>query len=71
VGGDDDVKLAINYASEKKIAIAVRSREHQYSDASSTGGGNIQLDMSMAYKTVSGRTLIRKAKRCEWASACH
>ena len=39
-----DIVLAIRYAAEAGIAIAVRSGGHAYHGGSSTGGRNIQLD---------------------------
>lgn len=43
---DEDVVRVINYARSSGLAVAVRSGGHHYTGASSTGGQNIQLDMS-------------------------
>ncbi|KAK6542992.1 hypothetical protein TWF694_006923 [Orbilia ellipsospora] len=48
--GDDDIIKTIKYAISKNIAVAVKSGGHQYSGASSTGGKNIQLDLTNTYK---------------------
>lgn len=63
----DDIKLALKYAKENKIAVAVRTGGHQYSGASSTGGKNIQLDLERTFRgpddrkifTKDGETLVR------------
>ena len=49
-GGDEDVIKAVNWARENGVAIAVKSGGHQYSSACSTGGKNIQIDLTNTYK---------------------
>ena len=46
VADDDDIRLAIRYASENNLGVAVRSGGHHYIGASSTTGDNIQIDLS-------------------------
>jgi len=45
-------KIAVKYAKDNKIAVAVKSGGHQYSGASSTSGDNILIDMKPTYKNV-------------------
>ncbi|KAF4453648.1 hypothetical protein F53441_3657 [Fusarium austroafricanum] len=47
---DDDIISAIQWATEHKVAIAIKSGGHQYSGASSCGNENVQLDLSDTYK---------------------
>ncbi|KFA60147.1 hypothetical protein S40285_09636 [Stachybotrys chlorohalonatus IBT 40285] len=48
--GDEDIIKTIKYAKGNRIAIAVKSGGHQYSGASSTGGKNIQIDLTNTYR---------------------
>jgi hypothetical protein len=56
--GEEDIKLAINFAAKNGIAVAVRTGGHQYSGASSTGGPNIQLDVSQTFRGPDDRTIF-------------
>ncbi|KAG0251566.1 hypothetical protein BG011_007522 [Mortierella polycephala] len=46
---DSDVFKAIEYATDNKIGIAIRTGGHSYCGSSSTNGDNIQLDLSRTY----------------------
>lgn len=48
--GDEDVVKTVQWALGNKVSVAVKSGGHQYSGASSTGGNNIQLDLTNTYK---------------------
>jgi FAD/FMN-containing dehydrogenase len=43
---ETDIKLAVKYARDAGIAIAIRTGGHQFMGFSSTSGKNIQIDMS-------------------------
>ncbi|PSR99083.1 hypothetical protein BD289DRAFT_458662 [Coniella lustricola] len=45
-----DIKAVIAYARDHNKAIAIRTGGHQYSGASSTGPGNIQLDLRRTFQ---------------------
>ncbi|KAI1020961.1 hypothetical protein LB503_009985 [Fusarium chuoi] len=47
---DEDVIKSVQWARDNKVSVAVRSGGHQYSGASSTGGKNIQIDLTNTYK---------------------
>lgn len=46
VEDDEDILLAIQYARDNDLGIAVRTGGHEYIGASSTAGDNIQIDLS-------------------------
>lgn len=48
--GDEDVVKTVQWARDNKVSVAVKSGGHQYSGASSTGGKNIQIDLTNTYK---------------------
>lgn len=56
----DDIKLALKYARDNKIAVAIRTGGHQYSGASSTGGENIQLDLERTFQGPDDRKIFIK-----------
>ncbi|KAH6901126.1 hypothetical protein BKA70DRAFT_1406155 [Coprinopsis sp. MPI-PUGE-AT-0042] len=59
VAGDkEDIKIAVRWARDNKKAIAIRTGGHQYSGASSTGPGNMLLDVSTTFRNPEDR--------CHW-----
>ena len=56
----NDIKVALKYAKENKIAVAIRTGGHQYSGASSTGGKNIQLDLERTFQGPDDRKIFIK-----------
>ena len=56
----NDIKLALKYAKENNIAVAIRTGGHQYSGASSTGGRNIQLDLERTFQGPDDRMVFSK-----------
>lgn len=46
---DSDVFKAIDYATEYKLGIAIRTGGHSFCGSSSTNGYNLQLDLSQTY----------------------
>jgi hypothetical protein len=53
-----DIALTLKYAKAKNIAVAIRTGGHQYSGASSTGGKNIQLDLSQTFRALEDRVIF-------------
>lgn len=59
----DDIVLTLKYAKARKIAVAIRTGGHQYSGASSTGGSNIQLDLSETFRGPDDRAIFENDGR--------
>jgi FAD/FMN-containing dehydrogenase len=56
----EDIVLALKYAKEKGVAVAIKTGGHQYSGASSTSAPNIQLDLEDSFKGPDDRAIFRK-----------
>ena len=62
---DTDVINTIRYAKRHHLAFAIRTGGHHYIGMSSTGKQNIQLDVSLAYKTIDiSRLETKRLVKC-------
>ena len=58
--GKDDIIKVLQYAKEKKIAVAIRTGGHQYSGASSPSAPHIQLDLHETFRRPEDRAIVQK-----------
>lgn len=56
---DGDIKASLAYARRNNVAVAVSSGGHSYCGASSTGGDNIQINLSGRFAKVRDYTYTR------------